>query len=118
MLPGILHGVEGDIVVDGEDSCGAWSLAEEVLHGQEGAFAGEVGGGDEAEIDLESFFDEHLHIGLGAFFGRAHFFGSVEYADAAVSFFDEEFDGFTGAAIHIGIDLVEFGKGRDAVEED
>ena len=35
-----------------------------------------------------------------------------------MSFIDEELDCFAGAAVHIGIDLIELGEGRYAVKED
>src|SRR6185312_1020336 len=115
---GILHGIERDIVVDHQDRGWAGALGEQLLHGFEGIFPGQIGIGDETEIDLQSFFDEDLFVGFGPFFGGAHFFGSVEDGDTAMSFFDEEPNRLAGAAIHVGVHLVEAGKGGYAVEED
>ena len=117
LLPGVLHGVEGDVVVDGEDGCRFGALAQQMVHALECSLPGEVGGGDEPEIDLQSSFDKDLHIGIGAFLGGPHLFWPIEHADAAVAFGNEKFDSLAGTAIHIGVYLIEIGQRRDAVEE-
>ena len=117
LLPGVLHGVEGDVVIDGDDGCWFGALAQQVVHALECPLPGEVGGGDESKIDFQPAFDKDLHIGVGTFLRGPHLFGSIEHADAAVAFGDEEFDGLAGTAVHIGVDLIEIGYGGHAVEE-